>query len=279
MSLSTGRLMGPVKLRLTGVSRNFAGVHAVRDVSLELEPGERRTVIGPNGAGKTTLFNLVAGSIPVTAGRIELNGVDITRQPGRTRVGHGITRTYQHSQLLDELSLIENLRVALLGARGGGYSLVRHRQEEARLNEEASRLANRVGLRVRLEGPVADLSHGEKRQLEIAMALAGAPTLLLLDEPAAGLGPGERTDLNSLLQSLDRSLTVLLIEHDMDIALAVADQVTVMHEGRVVAEAKPEDVLSDPLVLDLYLGRQAVPSPVAAAARPGIRDIDQKGNS
>lgn len=257
------------KLQLTRVNRNFAGIHAVRNVSLRLRRGERRTIIGPNGAGKTTLFNLVAGSMPVSSGRIEFDGTDITGTPGRVRVGYGMTRTYQHSQLLDDLSITENLRVAIQGSRGGGYSLVRRHGEEKRLNEEAGALAARVGLTGQMDRPVSDLSHGEKRQLEIAMALAGGPSLLLLDEPAAGLGPGERGALTSLLGSLDRSMTVLLIEHDMDVALAVADRVTVMHEGSVVADARPEDVLADPLVLDLYLGRQAGRSPIGAAVSSG----------
>lgn len=263
------------KLQLTRVNRNFAGIRAVRDVTLRLCPGERRTIIGPNGAGKTTLFNVVAGSMPVSSGRIELDGTDITRTPGRVRVGYGMTRTYQHSQLLDELSITQNLRVAIQGSRGGGYSLYHRRREEKRLDEEAAGVAGRVGLEGGMDRPVSDLSHGEKRQLEIAMALVGGPSLLLLDEPAAGLGPGERVALTSLLASLDRSMTVLLIEHDMDVALAFADRVTVMHEGSIVADAGPDDVLADPLVLDLYLGRQGGPVPTDAAISSTSREHEE----
>jgi branched-chain amino acid transport system ATP-binding protein len=263
------------KLQLTRVNRNFAGIRAVRDVTLRLSPGERRTIIGPNGAGKTTLFNVVAGSMPVSSGRIELDGTDITGTPGRVRVGYGMTRTYQHSQLLDELSITQNIRVAIQGSRGGGYRLYRRRGEEKRLDEEAAGLAGRVGLAGRMDRLVSDLSHGEKRQLEIAMALAGGPSLLLLDEPAAGLGPGERGALTSLLTSLDRTMTVLLIEHDMDVALAVADRVTVMHEGSIVADAAPDDVLTDPLVLDLYLGRQGGPSATGAAMSSTSREHEE----
>jgi branched-chain amino acid transport system ATP-binding protein len=242
-------------LRLRGVGRRFGGVQAVRDVDLDVFPGERRAILGPNGAGKTTLFNLVSGEFPPTAGTIELFGRDVTRQPARKRAHAGLTRTYQTSRLFLGLSVEDNLYLAVLGVRGNHLRPVRLSDRDGPMRARARELAERVGLASRLGTPVGSLSHGEQRQLEVALARAGDPKLMMLDEPAAGLARGERFLLTELLVQLDREITLVLIEHDMDVALTVAERVTMMHEGRVVVEGTPDEIRSNELVHDLYLGK------------------------
>ncbi len=238
-------------LDLQGVGRRFGALAAVSDVSLAVAPGERRAVLGPNGAGKTTLFNLICGDFPPTSGRVVLFGEDITDHPPRTRARNGVGRTYQTSLLFNGLSVQDNLVVALRGARGGRFSWRLPSREDV---AEARRLAERVRLAHLLDTEVGSLSHGQRRQLELGMALACSPRLLMLDEPAAGLSPVERPELLRLMQELPREITLVLIEHDMDIALPIADVVTVMKDGMVVVEGSPDRIESDPTVQAIYLG-------------------------
>ena len=242
-------------LRLRGVGRRFGGLQAVRDVDLDVVPGDRRAVLGPNGAGKTTLFNVVAGEFPPTSGSVELFGQDVTHLPARTRVGLGLTRTYQTSRLFLGLTVEDNLFLSVVGVEGGRLRLVHRPGRDRELREKARRVAERVGLENELRALVRNLSHGEQRQLEVGMALAGEPKLMMLDEPAAGLSRAERVKLTEMLLALDRSITLLLIEHDMDVALTVAQEVTMMHDGRVIVEGTPAEIRANELVHDLYLGR------------------------
>jgi branched-chain amino acid transport system ATP-binding protein len=242
-------------LRLSGVGRRFGGVHAVRDVDLDVFPGERRAILGPNGAGKTTLFNVVSGEFPPTAGTVELFGRDVTTQPARKRAHMGLTRTYQTSRLFLGLPVEDNLYLAVLGVHGGHLRPVRLSGRDRPMRARARELADRVGLADQLGTLVGSLSHGEQRQLEVAMARAGDPKLMMLDEPAAGLSRGERVILTDLLLHLDREITLLLIEHDMDVALTVAERVTMMHDGRVIVEGTPAEIRANQLVHDLYLGK------------------------
>jgi branched-chain amino acid transport system ATP-binding protein len=242
-------------LRLRGVGRRFGGLQAVQDVDLDVRPGERRAVLGPNGAGKTTLFNVIAGEFPPTAGRIELFGTDVTYFPARTRVGLGLTRTYQTSRLFLGLPVEDNLYLAVVGVQGGHYRPVLRRRRDGELRVKAHEVAERVGLAGHLRTIVRNLSHGEQRQLEVGMALAGEPKLMMLDEPAAGLSRAERTALTQMLLELSRGVTLILIEHDMDVALTVAEYVTMMHDGRVIVEGTPDEIRANQLVHDLYLGR------------------------
>jgi branched-chain amino acid transport system ATP-binding protein len=235
------------------VGRRFGGLYAVRDVSLEVTPGERRAILGPNGAGKTTLFNVVAGDFLPTTGRILLFGEDITRMRAPRRTRRGLTRTYQNALLLTGLTVADNLYLAVRGVRGRRMSPVRPRKGDQELDEAAA-VAERVGLKDVMQRRVSELSHGQQRQLELGMALAGRPRLLMLDEPAAGLSPGERASLTRLLLGMDPRLTVLLIEHDMTVALRIAQQVTIMHAGRVIAEGSPAEIQANRRVHDLYLG-------------------------
>jgi branched-chain amino acid transport system ATP-binding protein len=240
-------------LRLRGVARRFGGVHALRDVDLEIAAGERRAILGPNGAGKTTLFNVISGEVAPTAGTVELFGREITLLPGRMRAKLGLTRTFQKSRLFPGLSAEDNLYLAVLGVRDGHCRIFRSRRDEEML-AQARVLVQRVGLSGREEALVGSLSHGEQRQLEVGMALAGSPKLMMLDEPASGLSRGERSALTDLLLGLDPSITLVLIEHDMDIALSVAERVTIMHEGRAVAAGTPDEMRANRMVHELYLG-------------------------
>jgi branched-chain amino acid transport system ATP-binding protein len=242
-------------LRLRGIGRRFGGVRAVSDVDLDVLPGERRAILGPNGAGKTTLFNVVSGEFPPTAGRVELFGRDVTTAPARKRAKLGLTRTFQTSRLFLGLSVEDNLYLAVLGVHGGHLRPFRRTAKDRPMRERARELAERVGLKEQLGTLVASLSHGEQRQLEVAMARAGEPKLMMLDEPAAGLSRGERVLLTELLLNLDRAVTLILIEHDMDVALTVAERVTMMHDGRVIVEGTPAEIRANELVHDLYLGR------------------------
>ena len=239
---------------MRGVGRRFGGLRAVDSVDLGLRSGDRRTILGPNGAGKTTLFNLIAGEFEPTDGTIELFGVDVTRVPARQRARMGLARTYQQSRVFAGLSVEDNIYVAALGVRTGHVFPFRSTKRDAPLRAKSREAASEVGLGDRLDSLVSELSHGERRQLSIGMARAAEPKLMMLDEPAAGLSRAERHTLIDLLLGLPPDVTLLLIEHDMDVALRVAHSVTMMHEGRVVTEGTPEEIRANKVVHDLYLG-------------------------
>ncbi len=243
----------PEALRLRDVGRRFGGLQAVQSVSFTLEQGERRAILGPNGAGKTTLFNLIAGDIRPTSGGITLFGIDVTHFPPHQRARRGLTRTYQAAHCFSGLTVQDNLFLAVRGNKPGRLSIVQPRHASDDL-QRARTLAANVGLSHATDALVSTLSHGEQRQLELGMALAGNPRLIMLDEPAAGLSPGERSRLTDLLLALDPDITLLIIEHDMDVALRVAHVVTVMHDGTVLATGSPEEILKNKAVHDLYLG-------------------------
>ena len=241
-------------LRLRGIGRRFGGLRAVADVDLDLRPGERRTILGPNGAGKTTLFNVIAGEFPPTEGTIELFGLDVTYDPGRNRAKLGLARTYQVSRVFGGLSVEDNIYLAALGVRTGHLLPFRSAKRDGPLRAKSLEAATEVGLGHRLDTTVSELSHGERRQLAIGMARAMEPKLMMLDEPAAGLSPAERQTLTELLLALPPDVTLLLIEHDMDVALRVAQSVTMMHNGQIVAEGTPAEIRANETVHELYLG-------------------------
>jgi branched-chain amino acid transport system ATP-binding protein len=241
-------------LRLRGVGRRFGGLHAVSDVTLDVADGERRAILGPNGAGKTTLFNVISGDMSPSSGTVELFGRDVTQLPARKRAKLGLARTYQQSRMLTGVKVEDAIYLSILGVQHGHLRPVLL-PKDRRLRAQARQAAERVVIDHKLSEPVGSLSHGEHRQLAIAMALAAEPKVMMLDEPAAGLSRGERQLLTELLQGLDRSITLILIEHDMDVALHVAERVTMMHEGRVMVEGTPDEIRANELVHDLYLGR------------------------
>jgi branched-chain amino acid transport system ATP-binding protein len=239
---------------LRGVGRRFGGLHAVRDVDLDVAPGERRAILGPNGAGKTTLFNVICGDFPCSSGRVELFGRDVTPLPARARARMGLARTYQQSRLFGGLTVEENIYLAIVGVAGGHLRPVLTRRD-AEHRERAREAARRVAIDHKLSELVGSLSHGEHRQVGLAVALAATPQMMMLDEPCSGLSRGERQLLTDLLIGLDRDITLIVIEHDMDVALRVAEQVTMMHDGRVIVEGTPDEIRANELVHDLYLGR------------------------
>jgi branched-chain amino acid transport system ATP-binding protein len=253
-------------LRLRGVGRRFGGLHAVSDVDLDVIPGERRAILGPNGAGKTTLFNVVAGDLPATSGRIELFGRDVSREPARGRAKLGLARSYQQSRLFLGLSVEDNIFLAIVGVGRGHLRPVVLPRKDAELRARAREAARRAAIDARLGDVVGALAHGEHRQVALAMALAAEPKLLMLDEPASGLSRGERQLLTELLLALDSDITLILIEHDMDIALRVAERVTMMHEGRVIVEGTPAEIRANQLVHDLYLGSHYGAEPEGGAS-------------
>jgi branched-chain amino acid transport system ATP-binding protein len=248
-------------LQLEKVAVRFGALRAVDGVSMALAPGERRAVIGPNGAGKTTLFNAITGVIIPVEGRILFDGEDITRTPPHRRAQKRMGRTFQITNLFANLTVDENMRLALRGIGAGKFSLFAPDRltpdSRARLDRAlaSARLGGRQGALVR------ELSYGEQRQLELGMALVAEPRILLLDEPAAGLSPAERAYVAEIVGALPRELTIVLIEHDMELALGLVDFVTVMHNGRVLVEDAPDRIRKNEQVQEVYLGRPHTAEP------------------
>ncbi len=235
-----------------GLRRDFGGIQALAGVDLRVAAGERRAVIGPNGAGKTTFFNVLTGELAATAGTVYLDGADITALRPWQRARRGLARMYQRNELFEALSAWENVALAA-GVRHGAYRpFAASSRAERRAAEEQ---LERVGLDGRATALARALSHGERRQLELALALAQAPTVLLLDEPTAGMSPAETERIAALIGSLDRSITLLIVEHDMDVVFRLADRITVLHEGRAIAEGTPDEIRGDTQVHDVYLGK------------------------
>jgi branched-chain amino acid transport system ATP-binding protein len=242
-------------LEIEGVSRRFGALIALDNVDLVVRPGERRAVLGANGAGKTTLFNAITGDFPPTSGTVRFFGEDVTTLPPHERIRRGLRRTYQISLLFQGLSVLDNLYLAIRGVTRRRYSLIRPRPDDASL-EAARDLAHAAHLDTVADRTVDELSYGQQRQLEIGMALAGAPRFVLFDEPAAGLSPADRRELIAILRALPAHIGYIVIEHDLDVALRVVESVTVMHNGLVFKEGTPEAIEADPEVQAIYLGTQ-----------------------
>ena len=245
---------GRYALELEAVSRHFGALVALADINMTVAAGERRAVLGSNGAGKTTLFNAITGDFPPTTGRVRLFGEDVTDLPVHERIRRGLRRTYQISLLFNGLSVIDNIYLACRGVSRRRFSLRRPARDDSAM-EAAETLLGAVHLEEARDMLVEALSYGQQRQLEIALALAGAPRLILFDEPAAGLSPTERSELIEILQSLPEHMGYIIIEHDMDVALRVSESVTMMHNGRVFREGTPQEIENDPEVQELYLGQ------------------------
>ena len=253
---STTQLLSADALVLGGVTRVFGALRAVDDVSFTVRAGQKYAVLGSNGAGKTTLFNAITGDHLPSAGRILFFGEDITTLPPHERIRKGLRRTYQSSLLFRDLTVRDNLFLAVRGVANGRFSWRR-----AGRGHPSTRATQDLLERTRLthiaDERVANLAHGQQRQLEIGMALAGAPRLILFDEPAAGLSPAERRELVALLRSLPEHMSFVLIEHDLDIALSVTERVTVMHNGRVLKTGTPDEIENDAQVHAIYMGGHA----------------------
>jgi branched-chain amino acid transport system ATP-binding protein len=244
----------PALLAIEGLTRYFGALGAVNGVSLTVESRERRAIIGPNGAGKTTLFNLITGMLVPSSGRILFQGRPITGLPPYAVARRGLSRSFQRNNLFPRLSVLENLRLAAGAGGRGSYNLFGSVDRLEPPLATARRVAEAVGLRERVDDPAARLSYGEQRQLEVGIALATSPTLLLLDEPTAGMSPEETQRMTQLLLGLPGDVTLLIIEHDMDVVFSLAERITVLHGGEVLADGTPDAVRNDPRVYEVYLG-------------------------
>lgn len=257
--------MVDVLLKIETLTKRFGGVVASDAISLILPQGELHAVIGPNGAGKTSLIGQLTGEITSDSGRIRFAGHDITTLPVYRRSQLGLARSFQITSLFPEFSALDNVALAVQAHDGHSFRFWRNARRDPALREPARAAIERAGLADRAEMQVADLSHGERRQLEIAMALATRPRLLLLDEPMAGMGPEESARLVDMLRRLKGSVTIVLIEHDMDAVFALADRISVLVYGRIIASGDAEAIRADPAVREAYLGE----SPAKPAATPG----------
>jgi len=241
-------------LSIEGLSKNFGGLQALYNLSLEIQPGERRAIIGPNGAGKTTLFHLIGGQLSPSSGRISLFGREVTKLPPFRRAALGLARTFQIITLFLDLTVMENMLLAVQALDSVRFVLYRPLTGYRNIVSQARSLLEQWNLWEKRRTLVRHLSYGEQRQLEILLAVAQMPRVLLLDEPTAGLSPVETQQVVAMIQHLDPSITVLLIEHDMDVAFQVAQQITVLHNGRLLADGPPEAIRKDSTVAEIYLG-------------------------
>ena len=245
---------GAPALECQGLTKRFGGLDAVRNVNLQVGAGERRAIIGPNGAGKTTLFNLISGETSATSGQVKIFGKDITHMPSHRRVHLGLGRTFQITNIFPTLTVIENLLVAAVGLKKMKFSMFKPLVGYRDLHERALEILASVGMAEKANESVKNLSHGEQRQIEITLVLITNPKLVLLDEPTAGLSPAESAVMTAIIQKLDPAITVLIIEHNMDVAYQVADQITVLHQGCIFAEGNQIEISSNPKVQEVYLG-------------------------
>jgi branched-chain amino acid transport system ATP-binding protein len=241
-------------LALKDLCKAFGGLQVTRNVNLSVEPGERRLIIGPNGAGKTTLFNQITGDLRPSSGSIHVFGRDITRIASRQRAHIGIARTYQIITLFARDTLLRNVMLALLGLSPLRWNPFVDLDGRSDIRERALAALDKVGLAHLAERPLSQTSYGERRRVEIAMALAQNPRVLLLDEPFAGLSLDERHGISRLLASIPRDVTIVMIEHDMDVALEFADRITLLHFGEVIVEGTRVEVVEDPRTREVYLG-------------------------
>ena len=241
-------------LAINALCKSFGGLRVMSNVSLSIEPGERRLIIGPNGAGKTTLFNLITGELSPDSGSIELFGDNITKVASRKRAHLGMARTYQIITLFARETILHNVSLALLGLSPLRWSFFGNLDRQSHIVESAREALAHVGLESIAERPLAQTSYGERRRVEIAMALAQKPKLLLLDEPFAGLSIDERRDVQQLLKRIPRDVSIVMIEHNMDVGLDFAEKVTLLNFGEVIVEGTRSDVVNDPRTKEVYLG-------------------------
>jgi branched-chain amino acid transport system ATP-binding protein len=243
-------------LRIQNLTKNFGGLRVTDDVTLDVMPGELHAVIGPNGAGKTTLINQMSGLLAPDAGTIMFAGEDVTTMPVAARAARGLARSFQITSILPRFSVLENVALAVQARRGTSFRFFGHAADEEELNAPAIAALGQVGLAERAHAPAGELSHGEKRALELAIALAMEPKLLLLDEPMAGTGHDETERLVAVLRSLKGRFPMVLVEHDMTAVFALADRISVLIYGRILASGPPDVVRADPAVVTAYLGEE-----------------------
>ena len=243
-------------LEVSNVRKQFGALAAIGGVTLSVGQGERRAIIGPNGAGKTTFFNLISGALPLTSGSIVLNGVNVTTTPAWKRVRMGLSRTFQRNNLFLSLSVYDNVQLAVQREKGTSYNMFRPAASFADVRGKILEILDKVGLPHRADVEVANLSYGEQRQVEVALALASDPKILLLDEPTAGMSITETRRMIDLIKNLPRDLTLMIVEHDMEVVFAISDYITVLHLGQVLTEGTPAEVEGDQRVREVYLGEE-----------------------
>jgi branched-chain amino acid transport system ATP-binding protein len=243
-------------LELRGVSKRFGGVVATDEVTLEVAKGEVHALIGPNGAGKTTLIAQISGVLPIDTGRIVFNGDDVTQLTTHARVAAGLARSYQITSIFRRFTVLDNLALAVQARSGSSFSFWRPVSAERALYDEAALIANEIGLGDRLQVTSSNLAHGEQRALEVGLALATQPQLVLLDEPMAGMGPQESQAMIALIEKMRSRVTVLLVEHDMDAVFRLANRISVLVNGRLIATGAPAQIRADAAVRKAYLGEE-----------------------
>lgn len=245
------------RLAVENLSKQFGGLLALDQVSLAAESGERHAIIGPNGAGKSTLFNLISGELRPSAGHVYLDGNDVTALPVPERANRGLGHTFQRNNLFAGLTALENVRLAVQHRQRINRHWFRAIASFGEVRDAAEGTLARVGLLPQQHVKVSELAYGQQRALEIALALAVEPAILLLDEPTAGMSPGETAEITRLIQELPRSLTILIVEHDMDVIFSLADRITVLHYGQVIRSGTPNEVRQDERVQEIYLGKNS----------------------
>ena len=243
-------------LKADSLSQSYGGLKVLEDISFSIEEGERVAIIGPNGAGKTTLFNVLSGFIPPVAGRVHLMGNDVTRMPPHRRASLGLARSFQTNTLFPRLSLLANVLLAIKGVQAARYQMVRPITAYKDNLDRARELLELVDLWEERESAVTALSHGQQRLVEIILALASKPRLLMLDEPSAGLTTGETVDLTKMIHSLTQNTTVFFCAHDLELVFSLAHRVLVLYYGKILAQGTPEEIQADPKVKEIYLGAE-----------------------
>lgn len=243
-------------LEIRNLRKAFGGLEVISNFNLSIPQGQRHAVIGPNGAGKTTLFNLVTGWMPPTSGEIFIHGQQLKSGHPDAVTRSGLSRSFQKNMLLENVTVLENLRIACQASHSSRRSLLRSKESFPEIIEKARRIAVQMHLEARLDRKVSELSYGQKRQLEVAIALCAEPKILLMDEPAAGTSPDERERLIGLINELPRELTIILVEHDMDVVFGICDIITVLSYGKVLATGSKDEIQSNPQVIEAYLGQQ-----------------------
>jgi len=238
------------------LNRQFGGVKAVDNANINVEEKKLKAIIGPNGAGKTTLFNVITGRLPATSGKVFYLGHDITNKPPHELVKMGICRTFQINSLFLGVTVFENVRIAKQAMSGGSYKIFSARETLMEINEGTWSVLEQVGLKDQEKALASELSYGDQRSLELGIALAGDPKVLLLDEPTAGMSPGETGRITQLIKELSKDITVVLVEHDVDMVMAISDSISVMNQGRIIAEGSPEEIRQDDSVREAYLGEE-----------------------
>lgn len=243
-------------LEIKNLNRYFGGVAAIQRVNLTFMENELRSIIGPNGAGKTTLFNVITGRIPASSGQVIYRGEDITHKPPHDVVRLGICRTFQKSSIFPGLTVFENVRIAKQTRMGGSHRVFSTRDRLTVVNKKTRAILDRLGLSGQSGMLASNLSHGDQRLLEVGVALAGEPKLLLLDEPTAGMSPRETKRTTQLIRQLAKELAIILVEHDMEVVMSISDRISVMHQGAIIAEGTTDEIRQNERVKEAYLGKE-----------------------